>query len=189
MFLRRRIASGCIPAEQVALAFGHATALRVNHVTRSDAKLEQRAIQRAAVLCRRRKRRTMKRDRDRGSHHFEQNLYPSGLVQPLERPHEIGKRPGQDPNVLSSDEAVIQARHIGLGSLNQRFHDTNRDGNRPTVLSGEQTRNPNRAAHRQPAIALKIEDDKKIARKEGCLHRSKLAGMTDRFLESAVDRS
>ena len=51
----------------------------------------------------------MKRDRNRGSHHFEQNLYPSGRVQPLERPHEIGKRPGQDPNVLSFDEAVIQA--------------------------------------------------------------------------------
>ena len=70
----------------------------------------------------------MKRDGDRGPHQFEQNLYPSGRVQPLERPHEIGKRPGQDPNVLSSDEAVIEPCHIGLGSLNQRFNDTTRTG-------------------------------------------------------------
>ena len=60
-------------------------------------------------LCRRRKRRTVKGNRNRGSHHFEQNLYPSGPVQPLERAHEIGKRAGQDANVLPFDEAGIQA--------------------------------------------------------------------------------
>ena len=97
----------------------------------------------------------MKRDGDRGPHQFEQNLYPSGRVQPLEVPRNRQKaRTGS--NVLSSDEAVIEPRHIGLGSLNQRFNDITRDGYRPTVLGGDETRNPKRCCHRQPAIAPKI---------------------------------
>ena len=79
----------------------------------------------------------MQRDGDRGPHHFEQNLYPSGRIQPLERAHEIGKRPGQDPNVLPFDEAGIKPRHIAIGSLDQRFHDTTGNRNRPTVLGGD----------------------------------------------------
>ena len=87
--------------------------------------------------CRRRKRRTVKRNRNRGSHHFEQNLYPPGLIQPLERAHEIGKRSGQDANVLPFDEAGIQSRQVAVGPLDQRFHDTDGDGDRPTVPGGE----------------------------------------------------
>ena len=69
----------------------------------------------------------MKGNRDRGSHHLEQNLYPSGLIQPLERAHEIGKRPAQDANVLPFDKAAIQARQVAVGMRDQRFHDTNRE--------------------------------------------------------------
>ena len=80
-----------------------------------------------------RQRRTVKRKRNRGSHHLEQNLYPSGLIQLLKCAHKIGKRTGQDTNMLPFDEAAIQARQIAIGLLDKRFHDTNGDGNWPTV--------------------------------------------------------
>ena len=97
-------------------AFGHATALRVKRITRARRKRSSAPSSAVQFLCRRRKRRTVKGNRNRGSHHFEQNLYPSGLIQPLERAHEIGKRSGQDANVLPFDEAGIQARHVAVAT-------------------------------------------------------------------------
>jgi hypothetical protein len=131
--------------------------------------------------CRWRQRRTVKRDRNRGSHHLEQNPYPSGRVQPVERPYEIDKRAGQDPNVLPSNEAAIQSYYAIFGPLNQRFDDTHRDGHRTTVSVAEQGRHANRAAHRQPAIAFESQDDKQITRKQWRPYRLELAGVTNRF--------
>jgi hypothetical protein len=64
----------------------------------------------------------------------------------------------------------------------QGFNDANGNGSGPTVLISEKIRDSDRAAHRQPTIALQIEEDKKIAWKEGCLNGSELASVTNRFL-------
>jgi hypothetical protein len=54
-------------------------------------------------LCRRRKRGTVKGDRNRGRHHVKQDAHPSGIVEPLERAHKVGKRSRQDANFLTRD--------------------------------------------------------------------------------------
>ena len=87
--------------------------------------------------CRWRQRRTVKRNRNRGSHQLEQNPYPSGRVQPIERPNQIGKRAGQDPHLLSFDKVIIQSRQAVIGPLNQRFDDTNGDRHGTTVPVAE----------------------------------------------------
>src|SRR5262249_32042351 len=106
-----------------------------------------------------RKRRTVKSDGDRRPHHLEQNLYSPGSVEPFERPDKIGKRAGQDPNLLPLRKTVIESCPIALGTLDQCLHDTIGDRDWPAVSGGVEIRNPNRAAHRQPAIAIKIQDD------------------------------
>src|SRR5215831_10169449 len=83
-----------------------ATALRVKR-TPDAAAMQQRAMSAVQFSCRWRQRRTVKRDRNRSSHHLEQNPYPSGRVQPVECPNEIGKRASQDPYLLSFDEVII----------------------------------------------------------------------------------
>ena len=88
-------------------------------------------------LCRWCQRRTVKRNRNRGSHQLEQNPYPSGRVQPVERPNEIDKRAGQDPNLLPFDEVTIQSCQGVIGPLNQRFHDPNGDRHGTTVPVAE----------------------------------------------------
>ena len=72
-------------------------------------QIEQRAMSAMQFSCRWRQRRTVKRDRNHGSHHLEQNPYPSGRVQPVERANEIDKRAGQDPNPLPFDEFAVQS--------------------------------------------------------------------------------
>ena len=84
-----------------------------------------------------RQRRTVKRNRNRGSHHLEQNPYPSGRVQPVERPNEIDKRAGQDPNVLPFNKFDIQSCQIVFGPLNQQFDDTRGDWHRTTIPAAE----------------------------------------------------
>ena len=128
-----------------------------------------------------RQRRTVKRNRNRGSHHLKQNPYPSGRVQPVERPNEIDKRAGQDPHLLPFDEIIIQSCQGVIGPLYQRFDDTNGDRHGTTVPAAEQERHAHRAAYRQPAIALEIQDHEQITRKQGRPYRLKLAGVTDRF--------
>ena len=166
---------------RLRLRFGQATALRVKRTTRLRNTRSGPPLGVAQFSCRRRERRAVKSNRNHGPHHFEQNPYPSGLVQPLERPQEIGKRSRQNPNALTFHEPSIQSRQAVVGLLDQRFHNTNRNRDRPTVLGGKETRNPDCAAHRQPAIALKIEDHKKVAWKKRSLYRSQLAGVTDRL--------
>jgi hypothetical protein len=68
---------------------------------------KQHAVGALQFSCRWRQRRTVKRNRNRGPHHFEQYPHPSGLIQPLEHTHEVGKRAGQDPNLLPLDEIAI----------------------------------------------------------------------------------
>src|SRR5215831_8262606 len=111
------------------------TALRVKSKITTRPSRKRSSAPRCAVQysCRWRERRAVKRNRNRGSHHFEQNPYPSGLVQPVERPHETDKRAGQDPNVLPFDEIAIQSCQAVFGPLDQRFDDTNGDGHRATV--------------------------------------------------------
>jgi hypothetical protein len=99
--------------------------------------MEQRALSAVQFSCRWLERQTVKRDRNRGSHHLEQNPHPSGRVQPLERPYETDKRAGQDPNVLPFDKFAIQSCQAIFGPLNQRFDDTNGDGHRTTVPVAE----------------------------------------------------
>ena len=99
--------------------------------------MEQRALSAVQFSRRWRQRRTVKRDRNRGSHHLEQNPHPSGRVQPLERPSETDKRAGQDPNVLPFDEFAIQSCQAIFGPLNQRFDDTHRNWHRTTVPAAE----------------------------------------------------
>ena len=74
-------------------SFRQATALRVkrHHPPASDRA--HRAISALQFSCRRRKRRTVKRDRNRRAHHLKQNLHPTGRIQPLQRAHEVGKWP------------------------------------------------------------------------------------------------
>src|SRR5262245_35146154 len=159
-----------------------ATALRVK-CSPDVAAMEQRAMSAVQFSCRWRQRRTVKRNRNRGSHQLEQNPYPSGRVQPVECPNEIDKRAGQDPNLLPFDEVTIQSCQAVLGPLNQRFDDANGNGHRTTVPAAAEGRHAHRAAHRQPAIALKIQDDKQITRKQGRPYRFKPAGVTDRFVD------
>ena len=87
--------------------------------------------------CRWRQRRTVKRKRNRGSHHLEQNPHPPGLVQPVECSHEIDKRAGQDPNLLPFDEAAIESRQAVLGPRDQGFDDADGDRHRTTVPTAE----------------------------------------------------
>jgi hypothetical protein len=82
---------------------------------------------------RRREHRPVKSNRDYGAHHFEQNPYPSCLVQPLERSQKIGKWSRQDLNALTFHETSIQAREAALGLLGQRFDNANGNRDRPTI--------------------------------------------------------
>src|SRR5262249_30618560 len=116
---------------------GHATALRVKRTSPEVAANRAARRERDAVSCRRRKHRAVKKDRNRGSHHFEQNLSSSRPIQPLERAHQIGKWAGQDANVPPFDEAGIQPRQVAVRVLDQRFDDTGRNGNWPTILIGQ----------------------------------------------------
>ena len=63
----------------------------------------------------------MKSNRDHGSHHFEQDLYPSGVIQPLESAHEIDERAGEDANVLAFTPTIaIQLIAVILAFIPQR---------------------------------------------------------------------
>src|SRR6266446_10293525 len=97
-----------------------ATALRVK-CPPDPAAMEQRAMSAVPFSCRWRQRRTVKPNRNRGSHELEQDPYPSGRIEPVERPNEIDKRAGQDPNPLPFDEVIIQSCQGVIGPLNQRF--------------------------------------------------------------------
>src|SRR6516164_11148637 len=113
-----------------------ATALRVK-CPPDPAAMEQRAMSAVQFSCRWCQRRTVKRNRNRGSHQLEQNPYPSGRVQPVERPSEIDKRAGQDPNLLPFDEVTIQSCQAVFGPFNQSFDDTHGDRHRTTVPAAE----------------------------------------------------
>src|SRR5262249_48065471 len=72
----------------------------------------KRTNNRSEGLCRREKRGTVERDGYRGPHHREQNAHASRAVEPLERTHQISKRPRQDTNCLSRGERGIEPRQI-----------------------------------------------------------------------------
>ena len=53
-------------------------------------------IRRSAISRGRTNRGPTKRHRDSRPHHFEQHADAPGVIEPLERAHEVNKRPGQD---------------------------------------------------------------------------------------------
>jgi hypothetical protein len=74
-----------------------------------------------------------KRHRDRRPHYVEQHANASGVVEPLERAHEIGKRSEQDSDRLPDDQTGIEERQIGLvPALDEGRHDSLRHGDRTT---------------------------------------------------------
>src|SRR5262249_41213777 len=105
----------------------------------------------AQLLCRRKKRGTVERDRYcRRPHNIEQNAATSCAVEPLERAHEIGERSGHDANCLPRRQSGVEQGQTGLvDALDEGFHDTVRNGDR-TILAGEQRGNADGAPHRQP---------------------------------------
>src|SRR5262249_581412 len=113
-----------------------------------------------------------------GPHHLEQYLHAPGFIQAFEFADEIGERTSQNANSLPLDEAGIKPQRFTIGLRNHRLHDPGGHRGRSSILPADQMRHANRAAHRQPAVAPKIENYKKIAWENWSLHRPQLPGVT-----------
>ncbi len=107
--------------------------MRAQQVSRAD--YAGQAISRFS--CGRTNRRTTKRHRDCSAHHIEQYPNPSGVIKPLERAHEINKRPIKDSHGLPGRQVTTEERQIGFVSvLDESFDDAFRYRDR-TILAGE----------------------------------------------------
>src|SRR5262245_58710584 len=116
---------------------------------------------------------------NRCSHHLQQHLHATALIEPFERPNESGEGAGQDTDAPSSSKTTVQSRHIAVGVFDQRLDDASRHGNWSTILTCENTRHAHSAAYRKPTIALKVENDEKVAWKKRRPHGPQLAGVTN----------
>src|SRR5215471_15548015 len=115
------------------------------------------------------------------SHHFQQNLHTTGVIQPLERPDEAGEGARQQADVFSWSKAAVQSRHVPIGVFDQRLDDAGGYGDWSTILMRKNARDADGATYRQPTIAPEIEDDEQVAREKRRLHSPQLSGMTNRL--------
>jgi hypothetical protein len=106
----------------------------------------------------------VKRDGHRTPHHVQKNAYTSQFVKSFERSDEFGKRSRLDANPLSLPQPCIAEGQAGfIHILNQGLHDPPGDRDR-TIVAGKESRNPHRAAYRQPTVALQIKYNEKVSR-------------------------
>ncbi len=109
------------------------------------------------------------RDPDLTAHDVEQQTHAAVAVEALQEPDLLGEGAGQDANLLPHGQAAtpIEAQDIAaVGQGDQRLDDAARRRLWPVATHHYQARDAEGAVDAAPAIAVEVENDEEITRKD-----------------------